>query len=113
MISFKTPLITAAAALLVTAAAPATRAADLSLHLRHHRHHHAHIHHLRRPWFSFSYSHNYGPAYVWPDGAIAAPDRVIVPRYERAYGLYDGHRAYCAQSSASYRGQDGRQHPCA
>jgi hypothetical protein len=28
------------------------------------------------------------------------------------YGIYDGFDRYCGQSSANYRGQDGRRHPC-
>ena len=28
------------------------------------------------------------------------------------YGIYDGFHRLCEQSSANYRGQDGRRHPC-
>ena len=57
------------------------------------------------------YSHNYGPAYFYP-GTTAPPDRVVVPRNERPYGIYDGFGRHCEQSSANYRGQDGRRYPC-
>jgi hypothetical protein len=57
------------------------------------------------------YSHNYGPADFYP-GTTAPPDRVVVPRAERPYGIYDGFDRYCGQSSANYRGQDGRRYPC-
>ena len=57
------------------------------------------------------YSHNYGPADYYP-GTTALPDRVVVPLNERPYGIYDGFDRHCGQSSANYRGQDGRRHPC-
>jgi hypothetical protein len=57
------------------------------------------------------YSHNYGPADFYP-GTTAPPDRVVVPLNERPYGIYDGFDRLCGQSSANYRGQDGRRHPC-
>jgi hypothetical protein len=57
------------------------------------------------------YSHNYGPADFYP-GTMAPPDRVVVPLHERPYGIYDGFDRYCRQSTANYRGQDGRRHPC-
>ena len=57
------------------------------------------------------YSHNYGPADFYP-GTTALPDRVVVPLNERPYGIYDGFDRHCGQSSANYRGQDGRRHPC-
>ena len=57
------------------------------------------------------YSHNYGPADFYP-GTTAPPDRVVVPLNERPYGIYDGFDRYCGQSSANYRGQDGRRYPC-
>jgi hypothetical protein len=57
------------------------------------------------------YSHNYGPADFYP-GTTAPPDRVVVPLHERPYGIYDGFGRYCEQSSANYRGQNGRRHPC-
>lgn len=57
------------------------------------------------------FSHNYGPADYYP-GTTAPPDRVVVPLTERPYGIYDGFNRLCGQSSANYRGQDGRRHPC-
>jgi len=57
------------------------------------------------------YSHNYGPADFYP-GTTAPPDRVVVPVNERPYGIYDGFSRLCGQSSANYRGQDGRRYPC-
>ncbi|WP_291860449.1 hypothetical protein [Bradyrhizobium sp.] len=57
------------------------------------------------------FSHNYGPADFYP-GTTAPPDRVVVPLIERPYGIYDGFHRHCGQSSANYRGQDGRRHPC-
>ena len=57
------------------------------------------------------FSHNYGPADYYP-GTTALPDRVVVPVNERPYGIYDGFSRHCGQSSANYRGQDGRRHPC-
>ena len=57
------------------------------------------------------FSHNYGPADFYP-GTTAPPDRVVVPLHERPYGIYDGFGRHCEQSSANYRGQDGRRHPC-
>jgi hypothetical protein len=57
------------------------------------------------------YSHNYGPADFYP-GTTAPPDRVVVPLNERPYGVYDGFDRHCGQSTANYRGQDGRRYPC-
>jgi hypothetical protein len=57
------------------------------------------------------YSHNYGPADFYP-GTTVPPDRVVVPLNERPYGIYDGFDRLCGQSSANYRGQDGRRYPC-
>ena len=57
------------------------------------------------------YNHNYGPADYY-HGTTAPPDRVVVPLTERPYGIYDGFDRYCGQSSANYRGQDGRRYPC-
>jgi len=57
------------------------------------------------------YRHNYGPADFYP-GTTAPPDRVVIPRTERPYGIYDGFDRLCGQSSANYRGQDGRRYPC-
>lgn len=43
------------------------------------------------------YTHNFGPP--------LRPDRI--------YSYYDGPlNAWCKQSAAAYRGQDGRRHPC-
>jgi len=43
------------------------------------------------------YTHNYGPP-LWPGTAFA---------------YYDGPTSrLCKQSAATYRGQDGRRHPC-
>jgi hypothetical protein len=57
------------------------------------------------------YNHNYGPADFYP-GTTAPPDRVVVPLSDRPYGIYDGFDRHCGQSSAHYRGQDGRHYPC-
>jgi hypothetical protein len=57
------------------------------------------------------YSHNYGPADFYP-GTTARPDQVVVPLNDQPYGIYDGFDPHCGQSSANYRGQDGRRHPC-
>ncbi|QWG25385.1 hypothetical protein KMZ93_11155 [Bradyrhizobium sediminis] len=62
-------------------------------------------------FFNALYLHNYGPADFYP-GTTAPPDRVVVPLNERPYGIYDGFDRHCGQSTASYRGQDGRRHPC-
>lgn len=60
---------------------------------RHYKHHH-HAHHSSE---TDIYLHNYGPA-VTPD---------------QPFAYYDGPvRVRCKQSAASYRGQDGRPHPC-
>jgi hypothetical protein len=57
------------------------------------------------------YLHNYGPPYFYP-GTNIPPDRVVYPVTGRPYGIYDGFDRHCGQSSANYRGQDGRRHPC-
>jgi hypothetical protein len=60
----------------------------------HHKHHKYHQHHSSE---TDIYLHNYGPA-VTPD---------------QPFAYYDGPaRVRCKQSAASYRGQDGRPHPC-
>jgi hypothetical protein len=88
----------------------AADAADLQLHRHHHRHHARTYYHPDR--FVFSYNHNYGPVEFWTDGVLARPDRVIRPIGAQPYAYYDVNLPYCAQSSANYRGQDGRRHPC-
>ena len=58
------------------------------------RSHHHHHHHSSA---TDIYLHNYGPA-VTPD---------------QPFAYYDGPaHMRCKQSAASYRGQDGRRHPC-
>ena len=57
------------------------------------------------------YLHNYGPPDFYP-GTNIPPDRVVYPVTGAPYGIYDGFSRYCAQSTANYRGQDGRRHPC-
>ena len=57
------------------------------------------------------YLHNYGPPDFYP-GTNIPPDRVVIPVTGRPYGIYDGFRRDCGQSTANYRGQDGRRHPC-
>jgi len=58
--------------------------------------HHKHRHHTH-PAETDIYLHNYGPA-VTPDQPFAYYDGPISVR--------------CNQGAASYRGQDGRPHPC-
>jgi len=61
------------------------------------RSHHHHRHHRHHSAANHIYLHNYGPA-VSPDQTLA---------------YYDGPaHVRCKQSAASYRGQDGRRHPC-
>lgn len=63
----------------------------------HHRHHHHHGYDRHHSSETDIYLHNYGPA-VTPD---------------QPFAYYDGPAAVrCKQSAASYRGQDGRRHPC-
>jgi hypothetical protein len=57
------------------------------------------------------YLHNYGPPDFYP-GTTIPPDRVVYPETGRPYGIYDGFDRHCGQSSANYRGQDGRRYPC-
>jgi hypothetical protein len=63
-----------------------------------HGHHHRHYRHhsfLGLP-YPISYLHNYGP------GPLPG-----------TFATYDGPSSnHCYQSSAAYRGQDGRRHPC-
>jgi hypothetical protein len=79
-------------------------AADMDLGRHHHRHHYRHS-------AGDIYLHNYGPADFYP-GTDVPPDRVVYPVNGAPYGIYDGFGRYCEQSSASYRGQDGRRHSC-
>jgi hypothetical protein len=61
------------------------------------RSHHHHRHHRHHSSAADIYLHNYGPA--------VAPDQT--------FAYYDGPAGVrCKQSAASYRGQDGRRHPC-
>jgi hypothetical protein len=92
----------ATAAALLSVSVPSF-AADMSV--RHHHHHH----HAGDPLAI--YLHNYGPPDFYP-GTMIPPDRVVVPVTGRPYGIYDGFGRYCEQSTANYRGQDGRRHPC-
>ena len=96
-----------AAAALLAVSVPAF-AADTDVHPRHHRHC---VQQAFDDPLIIDYSHNYGPADFYP-GTLAPPDRVVVPLNDRPYGIYDGFDRYCGQSTASYRGQDGRRHPC-
>lgn len=57
------------------------------------------------------YLHNFGPPDFYP-GTTVPPDRVVYPVTGRPYGIYDGFDRHCGQSSANYRGQDGRRYPC-
>jgi hypothetical protein len=94
----------ATAAVLLSVSVPSF-AADM--YVRHHHHHHHHHHH----YAALSFLHNYGPPDFYP-GTTAPPDRVVVPVRGQPYGIYDGFDRYCGQSTANYRGQDGRRHPC-
>ena len=94
-----------AAAALVVVSVPAF-AADADVRVRRH-----HVQKYYDNPLIIDFSHNYGPADFYP-GTTALPDRVVVPLNERPYGIYDGFDRYCGQSTANYRGQDGRRHPC-
>jgi hypothetical protein len=94
----------ATATLMLSVASPSF-AADMHVHVRHHHHHH----HGRGG--DNIYLHNYGPPDFYP-GTIVPPDRVVYPVTGQPYGIYDGFDRYCGQSTANYRGQDGRRHPC-
>jgi hypothetical protein len=86
MKTFKCLTIVAAASVMLSVPALARS--------HHHRHHHHYRHHSAA---TDIYLHNYGPS-IWPD---------------RAFAYYDGPASVrCKQSAASYRGQDGRRHPC-
>ncbi len=93
-----------AAVVLVATSVPAFSA---DIPVRHHRHY---AQAYDDPLI-IDYRHNYGPADFYP-GTLAPPDRVVVPLNDRPYGIYDGFGRYCEQSSANYRGQDGRRYPC-
>ena len=94
-----------AAAALVTFSVPAF-AADMYV-----RHHHRHAQRLSDDPLIIDFKHNYGPPDFYP-GTSVPPDRVVFPVTGQPYGIYDGFDRYCGQSSANYRGQDGRRHPC-
>jgi hypothetical protein len=86
--------LTAAILLSVLALPPGL--AQARIH-HHHRHHHAHHYaqHHGLP-YEISYRHNYGP------GALPG-----------TFAYYDGpSNNACAQSAASYIGQDRRKYPC-
>ena len=83
MMTFR--ILAAAAVVSMAVSAPALAR---SHHHKHHRHHSSE---------TDIYLHNYGPA--------------VTPGQPFAY--YDGPaHVRCKQSAASYRGQDGRRHPC-
>jgi hypothetical protein len=87
-------ILAAAAAISMAASVPALAR---SHHHRHHHKHHHHYHHRDDSYATDIYLHNYGPP-VHPD---------------QPFAYYDGPAsAHCKQSAASYRGQDGRRHPC-
>jgi hypothetical protein len=102
----KTLLRVAAALMAVSTSAVATSALAADYPVRHPRY----VQQYDEPLI-IDYNHNYGPADFYP-GTLAPPDRVVVPLTDRPYGIYDGFDRYCGQSSAHYRGQDGRHHPC-
>ena len=75
----------ATAAVVLAAATLLPLAAEARTHIR-----------IYRTVFGISYNHNYGPG-----------------PFPGTYAYYDGPTSgYCAQSAATYRGQDGRRHPC-
>jgi hypothetical protein len=91
----------ATAVILLSVSAPSFAA---EMYVRdHQRHAHA--------YYEDIFLHNYGPPDFYP-GTTVPPDRVVFPVTGRPYGIYDGFDRYCGQSSANYRGQDGRRHPC-
>jgi len=63
------------------------------------------------PRFNWNYNHMYGPAYAWPDGTPATPDRILMRPGLQPIGLYQGRHPYCMYGAATYRAQGGR-HPC-
>jgi|SRR5690348_8408776 hypothetical protein len=91
------------AAMLLSVSAPSF-AADADVHVPHHHRHYAR-------GIDEIYLHNYGPPDFYP-GTNVPPDRVVYPVNGAPYGIYDGFDRLCGQSSANYRGQDGRRHPC-
>ena len=96
-----------AAAALVAVSMPAF-AADADMHVRHHR---DYVQQDYDEPLIIDFRHNYGPADFFP-GTAAPPDRVVVPLHDRPFGFYDGFDRHCGQSTASYRGADGRRYPC-
>ena len=84
-------LLSAAALLSALAVAPSV-AAELGVH-------HVRVHHVRYHYglpYEISYLHNYGPG--------------LVPG---TFAYYDGPSTVaCAQSAATYLGQDHRRYPC-
>jgi hypothetical protein len=92
-----------AAAVILSISAPSF-AADADMQVRHHHHRHA-------GGVDEIYLHNYGPPDFYP-GTNVPPDRVVYPVNGAPYGIYDGFDRLCGQSSANYRGQDGRRHGC-
>ena len=75
-----------AAAVVISAVTAAPIAADARTHIRIYR----------TAAYGISYYHNYGPG-----------------PFPGTYAYYDGGTSrHCAQSAATYRGQDGRAHPC-
>lgn len=98
------PKLLAAAALVVVSLPALAADADLRVHRQR-------VQQFFDDTLIIDYSHNYGPADVYP-GTTAPPDRVVVPLNDRPYGIYDGFDRHCGQSSANYIGQDGRRHPC-
>jgi hypothetical protein len=89
-------------AVIVLSVSTPTFAADQEV--RHHRYH-------ATDGRDEIYLHNFGPPDFYP-GTTVPPDRVVYPVTGRPYGIYDGFDRHCGQSSANYRGQDGRRHPC-
>jgi hypothetical protein len=87
--------------LLLSVSAPSF-AADMYAAPYHHRHAGA---------YDDIYLHNFGPPDFYP-GTSIPPDRVVYPVTGRPYGIYDGFRRDCGQSTANYVGQDRRRHPC-
>ena len=89
-------LLSAAALLSALAVAPSV-AAELAVH--HVRVHHVRVHHVRSHYglpYEISYLHNYGPG--------------LQPG---TFAYYDGPSTVaCAQSAATYLGQDRRRYPC-
>ena len=85
-------ILAAAAVVSMAVSAPALAR---SHHHKHHHHHHKYHHHHSSA--TDIYLHNYGPAVT----------------LDQPFAYYDGPaHMRCKQSAASYRGQDGRRHPC-